>query len=214
MILGIPSKLNKLIDNLFFRNKSCIRFGTKGYTYHVYPVLKNKGLVISGGVGEDIDFELDLYERYKSEILIFDPSQCAKEAIKKYGKVPIKYYSLGLSGKKENVKFGISSNGYISRGKGSKKNVEFNCESVSNIARKREIDLLKIDIEGSEYAVIEDILKNKVRVNQIVLEFHHWFKHIPLRKTIWAIIRLRFAGYILIKKNIDDYTFVKKELIK
>ena len=38
-------------------------------------------------------------------------------------------------------------------------------------------NLLKIDIEGGEYQIIKDILKNSKKLNTIVIEFH-WIKKI------------------------------------
>lgn len=210
--IGIPTYVHKFID-MFFRNKNCIKIGEvgKGYCYYIYPIKKNS-LVISGGVGEDISFEIDLYKKFNSEILIFDPTPIAKQVMSKYKKIPIKYFPLGLSGNSGTIFLNEPKKcGCYFNGEGGK--CEFNCETVSRIAKGREIDLLKLDIEGSEYEVIEDILKNKVKVNQIVLEFHQWFKDILISKTLKTILALRKAGYVLIYKNIDDYTFIKKEIL-
>jgi len=49
------------------------------------------------------------------------------------------------------------------------------------------VDCLKMDIEGSEYEVIDDILTNRIDVRQILLEFHHRFEEIGMQKTITAI---------------------------
>lgn len=35
------------------------------------------------------------------------------------------------------------------------------------------IDILKIDIEGSEYDVIEDLINSKIRPKELLNEFHH-----------------------------------------
>lgn len=215
MIIGIPSVVNKIIDK-FFRNKKCVKFGKEGYgyCYHIYPKIKKGGLVISGGVGSDIFFELELYKKYSAEILIFDPTPIAKGTIKKQGNLLIKYFPFGLSGKSETISLEAPPERTgCDFFEGNGKSEKFECKSVSEIAKGRVVELLKIDIEGSEYGVIDDVLENGVRVNQIVLEFHHWFKDIPLMKTISAIRKLRKAGYVLVYKNMDDYTFVKKGLL-
>ena len=59
------------------------------------------------------------------------------------------------------------------------------------------IDLLKVDIEGAEYEVIEDFLASQVDVKQVLIEFHHRFPEIGLDQTRQAVAALRAAGYQL-----------------
>jgi hypothetical protein len=37
------------------------------------------------------------------------------------------------------------------------------------------VDLLKLDVEGSEYSVVEDILNSNARVDQFLVEVHERF---------------------------------------
>jgi FkbM family methyltransferase len=57
------------------------------------------------------------------------------------------------------------------------------------------IDILKMDIEGAEYEVIEDILNSPLPISQILIEFHHRFTDIGIGKTRSAVSRLNEAGY-------------------
>jgi hypothetical protein len=70
--------------------------------------------------------------------------------------------------------------------------------------------LLKIDIEGFEYEVIDDILRKSIDIRQICVEFHHFIKGINIWNTLKAIASLRAAGYIMIYKTRFDYTFYRK----
>ena len=45
------------------------------------------------------------------------------------------------------------------------------------------IDLIKMDIEGSEYAVLDEICQKNIKVGQILVEYHHHFSEIQVRKT-------------------------------
>ena len=47
-----------------------------------------------------------------------------------------------------------------------------------------------MDIEGSEYGVIDEICKKNISVKQILIEFHHHFSSIPVRRTKDAISKL------------------------
>ena len=70
------------------------------------------------------------------------------------------------------------------------------------------IDLLKMDIEGFEYEIIEDVLRNSIDIRQICVEFHHFFKNIGFLDTARAILNLKRSGYSLIYKTRFDYTFL------
>jgi hypothetical protein len=57
------------------------------------------------------------------------------------------------------------------------------------------IDLLKMDIEGAEYSVLADLLASHIRVDQLLVEFHHRFPEVGVNKTKGAIKALNAAGY-------------------
>ena len=70
--------------------------------------------------------------------------------------------------------------------------------SLSTIAEKlgyQHIDLLKMDIEGAEYEVLDGLLASPIKPTQLLVEFHHRFADIGLEKTADIIKRLRDAGY-------------------
>ncbi len=52
-----------------------------------------------------------------------------------------------------------------------------------------------MDIEGGEYDVIDDLLESGVPVRQLLVEFHHHFPSVGLRKTLQAVRRLEAAGF-------------------
>ena len=78
----------------------------------------------------------------------------------------------------------------------------------------KHIDLLKIDIEGFEYQVIDDIIKNNLNVSQICVEFHSKGS-MNIDKTgydlLWNVFRLKRHGYSLIHLTKTDFTFIKKQ---
>jgi hypothetical protein len=73
------------------------------------------------------------------------------------------------------------------------------------------IDVLKMDIEGAEYEVIEDIVSSRISINQILVEFHHRFPTIGIEKTKNAIKQLNKAGYKIfsISESGQEYSFIK-----
>lgn len=77
------------------------------------------------------------------------------------------------------------------------------------------IDILKMDIEGTEYDVIEDILDSKVTINQILIEFHDRFFDNGKKKTETAIETLSIKGFKLfaISDSFQELSFVNEELL-
>ena len=75
-----------------------------------------------------------------------------------------------------------------------------------------QIDLLKMDIEGSEYVVLDNLIKENVAVTQICIEFHHRFEGIGLQKTKRAIEDLNKNGFklVAISDTKEEYTFVHR----
>jgi hypothetical protein len=75
----------------------------------------------------------------------------------------------------------------------------------------REIDLLKIDIEGAEYGVLEQILRDRIAVRQLLVEFHHGIiPGIFGTSSMRSILKLISQGYHLIDVDGNNHTFVHK----
>ena len=73
------------------------------------------------------------------------------------------------------------------------------------------IDLLKIDIEGFEYEVLESCLAAEIPIKQICVEFHDFFPDIPKTKTKNLILALQSHGFDLIHRHRHDHTFLKRD---
>ena len=76
--------------------------------------------------------------------------------------------------------------------------IEVPAYSLSSITEKLghdRIDLLKMDIEGAEYEVLEGLLDCPVLPEQLLVEFHHRFVENGLQRTYDIVDQLRSAGY-------------------
>ena len=134
----------------------------------------------------------------------------------------IHFLNYGVWNKDETLKFYVPSNKeFISH---SVKNLNktsdyFNAKvkSLSTIMAELghdHIDLLKIDIEGAEYEVLDDIATNQISVGAICVEFdENFMKNIDsgyLKRIIKTVNQLRSVGYKLAKvEKPFDMTFVK-----
>lgn len=94
------------------------------------------------------------------------------------------------------------------------KTIAVPCKKLSSITADlghKRIALLKMDIEGSEYGVIEDILNNTLKVDQILVEFHHRFPGVGMSKTLDATAALRKTGYRLFHVSpwCEEFAFIR-----
>ena len=108
------------------------------------------------------------------------------------------------------------SHTYIKREKTGGSPIRVPVRKLTTIMSKlghEKIDLLKLDIEGAEYDVIDDIISSRIQVGQVLIEFHHRFKEIGLDKTRDAIHKLNNHGYKLfdISDTLTEYSFIKSE---
>lgn len=183
-----------------------------------------ESVVFSGGVGEDISFELQLIERFGLKVYIFDPSPVGQATINGALKgcqglaSHLIFHPLGLAGS-DSASFAIGGGDGESiwlrtaiDGCGSRMGCTTIPRAMSASSQKH-IDLLKLDIEGFEYDVIESCLSSQIPITQICVEFHDFFPEIPRVKTRQTIAALRRAGYVLVHKARHDHTFYRAELL-
>ncbi|MEO7393627.1 MAG: FkbM family methyltransferase, partial [Chitinophagaceae bacterium] len=96
--------------------------------------------------------------------------------------------------------------------------ISVNVKSISDICYDlghEQIDVLKMDIEGSEYEVIEDILQSKIIINQILIEFHDRFFKDGKAKSRKIVGSLHDHGYEIfaLSPSGEEVSFIKKSLL-
>lgn len=57
--------------------------------------------------------------------------------------------------------------------------------------KHKSLDILKMDIEGAEYSLIEDMKKSQIYPKQLLIEFHHRFPNVGVKKTKESIETIR-----------------------
>lgn len=182
--------------------------------------LNANSIIYSGGIGKDISFEHALVQKFGCSIVLFDPSPTGLETMAlPENKIPeFKFHPVALAGFCGVLNFappGCVDEGSWSMQRKDSATLEVPCVNLSTFLEQnqhQQIDLLKIDIEGSEYEVIDDLIQHKIPVRQLLVEFHHGNIHLPgivRKQSIRAIFKLRAAGYFLVNQIGSNYTFLR-----
>jgi len=188
--------------------------------------LNSESIVYSLGVGDEINFDLSIIEKYGVNVFAFDPTPNSVDMLDA-SKTPEKFHfhpwavtatdgslkfypRLKKDGTKSDVMFTM-----IPEEETKDDVIEVPAYSLATITEKlahSRIDVLKMDIEGAEYEVLDGLLDSPVLPTQLLVEFHHRFVENGLQRTYDIIDRLRAAGYkiIAISEIGREISFLKK----
>ena len=179
-------------------------------------------IVYSFGVGEDASFDVALIERFGLAVHAFDPTPKSIEWVKKQGfSDRFIMHEYGIADFDGTASFNPPENpDHVSHtllGRPTTQDraitvpVKRLC-SIMKALEHRRIDILKLDVEGAEYAVIDDIQRSDVRPGQVLVEFHHRFPGMGVRKSNKAIAKLRRMGYGIfsVSANKEEFCFAQR----
>jgi len=201
--------------------------GTEYGGWFISPInLNENSIVYSFGAGEDISFDLSLIEKFGLSVYVFDPTPKSIDFVKRQnlpGKFHFKEY--GIADFDGNIKFYPPENPehvshtILHRSATSDKYIEVPVKRLETICKELghdKINLLKMDIEGAEYSVIEDILKSDIQIDQLLVEFHDRFETVDAGDTHKAISGLLESGYEIfsISPTGQEYSFIKSDILK
>lgn len=148
--------------------------------------LKDSCVLYSFGVGKDISFDISVSQHCpKMEIHLFDPTPNSIDWIKKQD-LPeyFHFHPVGLSDKDGTEEFFIPTDPKMISGSTfyretlNKNSLKVKMSRLSSLMQElghNTVDLLKLDIEGSEFKVIPDILQSGVYFKQLCIETHNRF---------------------------------------
>ncbi len=189
-------------------------------------LLPRGGLVYSLGVGEDTDFDLAMIELKDMEVHAFDPTPASVAWLQQV-QLPAGFHfhpwavaekdgSLTLYPRR--LRDGSrSSNMYtfVPDAADEEGCVEVPAKTIASILKTlghEHLDVLKMDIEGAEYGVLDDLLRSQIRPTQLLVEMHHRHAGLDKAQTVSAIGALRSAGYGVadISSSGREFTFILK----
>jgi len=198
-------------------------YGSSAVVLDLIPV---GSTVISAGVGEDISFDLELIRLKRCRVIGIDPTEKAKRYIEKN---PNEHFCLlqkalySESSKKIKV-YKNTNSSYVSESITCSHNMVSKSEfyeteviSISELLEEYEdISLLKMDIEGAEYAVINSL--KELDIPQIYIEFHHFCTDFTPDDTTRCIKHLNDMGYVIVygkslQGALKDVTLVHRKYV-
>lgn len=215
-----PISLVKIV-----RRDDLHEIGTK-YGGWVIPsdLIESDSICYCVGCGEDISFDLGLIDKFGCHVFAFDPTPRAIKYVKDVAGEYSKYhfFEIGLWDKEGNVRLYAPRNPlHVSHSALNLQKTEDYIEvpvrrlqQIMDELGHERIDLLKIDIEGAEYKVVESVLEDNLDIRVICVEYDEC--HNPLddnykTRVRQSINRLIESGYALVhSQGIGNYTFVKK----
>lgn len=198
-------------------------YGNEYGGFYVNPtVLNGESIVYSFGIGEDTSFDLDIINYHKSYLYAFDPTPKSIAWVKNqifpnnfhFEEIGIGKSSgqatLNLPKDKENISGSLYSHQFVDCSNTVQIQLE-TLQSITNRLQHSYIDVLKMDIEGAEYDIMDNILNTGIGIKQILLEIHERFFEDGKQKTEMLLQKLRNNGYKLfaISDSYQELSFIK-----
>ena len=202
---------------------SSLRRIGEGYgAYVICDNVPNNAVIFSFGIGEDTQFEEGMMRLYPDcTVYAFDPTPRSIEYVKPLNEnKQFLFLPVGLSDKNETETFYMPMNeAYVSCSVVMHEDVgraelQVEMKELSTLMahfKVEHIDLLKMDIEGSEFKVLPQIFSRKIYPSQICVEFHERYFKNPKKvfKTALNLLKKNNYHLVYVSENKEEFTFVK-----
>jgi FkbM family methyltransferase len=201
-------------------NRPMVSIGT-AYGAHTVATegLSAASVVYSFGIGEDASFDLGLIERFGCRVYAFDPTpRSAEWARQNITDSRFLFSALGLAAENGELEVTAPENpAHVSFSfpNGRPPSDRFTMRRLSTILAANShthIDVLKMDIEGFEYAALRDMILSNVVPTQLLVEFHHGMYGHTKRDTRDTVNLLLSSGYAMfhVSPGGHEYSFINR----
>jgi FkbM family methyltransferase len=192
--------------------------GSGGWTIPAEAIAPG-AICYCAGVGEDVSFDLALIEKHACEVFSFDPTPRSIEFVGNEVDADPRFHFLpyGIWSEDRTMTFHQPEEGLMfhSLTTDTVASSQFDAECKRLVTLMRElghdhIDLLKLDIEGAEYDVVDDLVTSGIRPRVLCVEFHG-VAHMDasmwrLRRSLRALAQ---AGYRIVHIEHLNFTFLR-----
>lgn len=193
--------------------------------YDIVDVLSSSSIVMDFGLGPDADFSTHLIRRYGLRVHGFDPTR--KHAggllrvVSRHNSL-FAFYPYALSANSKRAPFYESPTQVSGALRTDHPNTrgtkaiayEVQCVTLDDamtLVGTNWVDLLKLDVEGAEYEVIDSLRRSTFdRVGQLVVEFHHHcLPSVAPEQTMDSVRRLKSFGFHAYTLDGVNYLFYR-----
>lgn len=188
-------------------------------------LLSSSSICYCVGVGEDISFDMGLIETFKSPVFAFDPTPRAIRYVQaKAVDVPNYHFlDVGVWSEDRVMRFYKPKNqNHVSHSLVNLQNtsdfIEASFRSLPSLMAElghNRIDLLKLDVEGSEYEILKHILQEGLQIEILCIEFDVFTVTQMVTQIVRAskmLRKLRQGGYAVVNSDGWNYTLVQDNL--
>ena len=166
-------------------------------------------VIYSAGIGLDISFDLALIQEQQHCVVhAFDPTPTVQSWIEGQS-LPSQFlfYSVGVADFDGTAEFFLPprldfvSHSMVRAQQYSDRSIKVPVIRLTTAMTRlghTHIDVLKMDIEGGEYSVLTDLVREHVSVQQLCVEFHHRLSSVGVEKTRSALSLLVENGFDVI----------------
>jgi FkbM family methyltransferase len=237
--LNTTSQLRKIVQSLSIDKgnvehlRPTIRCNKKWYGssyggFYIHPNrLSSKSIIYSFGIGKDITFDKACIRYHGCHVYGFDPTPKSIAYIKSLPpNDKFHFYDFAVSPDvTKHIEFflpahpkGVSGSLEHNSAVDGSNSIKVLAKSFADITAElghKHIDVVKIDIEGSEYELLDTILKSNIRIDQLLIEFHDRYFPDGIEKSRAIVKKLEAAGYGVFgsSMNFEEISFIKRELI-
>jgi FkbM family methyltransferase len=211
---AIPHRIRRIAkvvagNDLFVSKEIDVKYAVLGSEYGCWPLVtsntSDKTVIYSFGVGEDISFDLHAIDLFRCPVFAFDPTPRAVQWIGQQQTPPqFHFMELGIGAAVGEMSFhSPTTPAHVSytvsdRRAASTKPVVARVANLRAIMQRlnhSQIDVLKMDVEGAEYAVIDNLADQGCLPQQLMVEFHHGMYGYVSADTKKALATLSALGY-------------------
>lgn len=196
--------------------------------YDIVDVLSSSSIVMDFGLGPDADFSTHLIQGYGLRVHGFDPTRKHASGllrvVSRHNSLFVFYpYALSADSKRApfyesrtQVSGALRTDHPNTRGLGAVA-YEVQCvtlDDAMNLVDTNWVDLLKLDVEGAEYEVIDSLSRSTIdRVGQLIVEFHHHcLPSVTPEQTTDSVRRLKSFGFRAYTLDGVNYLFYRPSL--
>ena len=193
--------------------------------YQIIDRLSPKSIVVDLGTGNDADFSQALIKKFGVSSYGFDPTkkhQASLRVLAQNSRGRFTFFDYAIADQPGQRIFYESQNNISGSFLPSHINIKndatrayhvktITIENIFHLIKQLKIDILKMDIEGEEYAVIPKLQQTTLsKIDQLVIEFHHHcLDNFTNQHTDACVQKIKSHGFKSLSFDRINYLFYK-----